>query len=41
MRNPHQRWKEKSQNIGESHAEKSEEKTVIDVEVFHFLVGGR
>ena len=37
MRNPHQNRKEKSQNIGESHAEKREEKMVIDVEIFHFF----
>ena len=36
MRNPHQNRKEKSQNIGKSHAKKREEKTVIDVQIPHY-----
>lgn len=36
MSNPHQNQKEESQNIGKSHAEKREEKTVIDVQIPHF-----
>ena len=36
MCNPHQNRKEKSQNIGKSHAKKREEKTVIDVQIPHF-----
>lgn len=37
MRNPHQDRKEESQNIGKPHPKKREEKTVIDVEVFHYI----
>ena len=37
MRNPHQNRKEESQNISKSHAKKREEKTVVDVEVFHYI----